>query len=125
MPTVANGKVYVASYQSVAIFGLGADAKRAQLPQTSFKSTLIALAPGEHEIHGTVRSMNGNLITIATRTGELVTIDSTQAESKSRMAQPSVGHALVARGAMTGAGVFKADTIMHAKNNPAIWQPDR
>jgi hypothetical protein len=125
VPTVANGKVYVASYQSLAIFGLSNNAKRAQLPQTSVKSMIVPLAPSEHEIHGTVRSMNGNLVTIATRSGELVTIDSTQAEKMSRMAQPSVGNGLVARGAMTGAGIFNADTIMHAKKNPAIWQPDR
>ncbi len=124
VPTAANGKVYVASDQTLAIFGLGAAAPVA-LPPVAYVDMRPKLAPGSHEIYGTVRSVSGNTIVIAKRTGEVVVIDATEAASKFRYAEPSVGHALIARGTYGERGVFKADTIMHAKNNPRIWFADR
>jgi hypothetical protein len=53
--------------------------------------------------------MNGNLLTVARRDGTLVTVDSTQAEKKSRMAKPSVGNGLMARGTVDATGIFRAN----------------
>ena len=125
VPTVANGMVYVASDQSLALFGLGADSRHAQLPQVKFVDTRALLAPGEHEIHGIARSINGNLVTVARRDGSLITVDSTEAEKNSRMAEPSVGAGLLARGSADATGIFRADAILHAKKNPAMWPSDR
>ncbi len=124
VPTVANGKVYVASYQALAIFGLGG-VHNAGLPATKVVDISVPLAPGEHDIHGIVRSMNGNLITIAKRDGALVTVDSTQAEKSSRMAEPSVGNGVEARGTLEVTGIFRANTLLHAFRNSAMWKPDR
>jgi hypothetical protein len=125
VPTVANGMVYVASDQSLALFGLGANNRHAQLPPVKFVDTRVQLAPGEHEIHGVVRSMNGNLLTVATRDGSLIKVDTTLAEKNSRMAQPAVGTGLLARGSADATGIFRANAILHAKKNPAMWPSDR
>jgi hypothetical protein len=125
VPTVANGIVYVASDQSLALFSLGANKRHAQLPPVKFVDTRIQLAPGEHEIHGIVRSMNGNLLTVATRDGSLIKVDTSLADKNSRMAEPSVGKGLLARGATDPTGIFRANTILHAKKNPAMWPSDR
>jgi hypothetical protein len=124
VPTVANGNVYVASNQTLAIFGLGTN-MHAKLPATKVVDMRVPLAPGEHEIHGVVRSMTGNMITVARRDGSLVRIDSTLADKKSRMAQASVGNGLLARGTFDGTGILRAHTILHAVKNPAMWKADR
>jgi hypothetical protein len=69
--------------------------------------------------------MTGNLLTVARRDGSLVTVDTTQAEKTSRMAQPSVRNGLIARGTVDATGIFRALVILHAKNNPAMWPADR
>lgn len=122
VPTVANGKVYVASDQALAIFGLGAPAK---LPPVKLVDMRAALAPGQHEVHGVVKSINGNLITVAKRDGATAVIDCTLAEKKFRMAEPAVGHGLLARGTFDAIGILHADTLLHAKDRPSMWQGDR
>lgn len=125
VPTVANGKVYVASYQSFAMFGLGAAAKHATLPEVKVVDMRPPLAPGQHELHGMVRSINGNLITVTKRDGSSIVVDSRGAEAAHRMAEASVGHALLARGTTDATGIFHADTLLHAKDHPALWPEDR
>jgi len=125
VPTVANGMVYVASYQTLSLFGLGAKNRHVALPPVKLVDTRVALAPGEHEIHGIVRGMTGNLLRVARRDGSLITVDSTQAEKHSRMAEPAVGSGVLARGSADATGIFRANTILHAKKNPAMWLPDR
>ena len=125
VPTVANGKVYVASNQQLAIFGLSTG-PAAVLPQVAAHAVPRApLALGQHEIFGIVRSIAGNTVIVVKRTGEVVVVDATEASSKFRFAEPTVGHALIARGTYGARGVFAADAIMHAKDNPRIWLPDR
>ena len=124
VPTVANGKVYVASYQSLAIFGLNGG-KNVKLPATRPVSMVTPLPKGEHEIRGVVKSMNGNLLRVAERDGSMLTVDTTQAEKNFRMAEPSVGNGLLARGTVDATGIFRALVILHAKNNPAMWPADR
>jgi len=126
VPTVANGRVYVASYQSLAIFGLNnGNGPLAQLPATKVANMQPPLPPGMHEIYGMVSSMNGNLVSVTRRDGSRMTIDTTVAERNSGLAEPSVGNALKARGTMSPTGIFEASLVMHAKNNPAMWFPDR
>ena len=85
----------------------------------------MPLAAGQHEVYGMVRSVLGNAITIQTRDGANVVVDSTRASEKFDKAQPWVGHAMMARGVYTSAGSFKADIVMHAKDHPAMWPADR
>lgn len=126
VPVVANGKVYVATNQTLAIFGLGTAAAVSALPTPKPPVDMRAkLATGEHEIYGTVRAINNAKLTVEKRDGSTITVDASRAKARFRMAEPSVGHALLARGTYDGEGVFIANTILHAKDNPAMWYPDR
>ena len=124
VPTVANGMVYVASDQTLSIFGIGAPAS-SPLPKVKIVSMRVPLAAGEHEVFGIVKSMQGNTVTIARRGGTMLTIDYTQAEKNFRMAEPSMGHALVARGTIDGAGVMHASSMQHAHQSAKMWLSDR
>jgi hypothetical protein len=123
VPTVANGYVYVASDQSLAIFGLGA-ASGSPLPKPKIVSMRAPLAAGEREVFGIVKVIQGNTVTIARRTGALLTIDYTPAQKHFRMAQPSIGKALLARGTIDAKGVMHASAIQHAQS-PKMWLSDR
>ena len=126
VPVVANGKVYVASNQSLAIFGLGgARVRESALPAPKAVDMRIALAPGRHEVYGMVKAINGDNITVQTRKGQTLTVDASAASKKFDKAQPWVGHALMARGTYAADGVLKADIVMHAKDHPVMWQADR
>jgi hypothetical protein len=125
VPVVANGKVYVASNQDFAIFGLAATgAKAPGLPQPKIVDMRMALAPGQHEVYGMVKSVLGNAITIQTR-GGAVLVDSSKASDKFDKAQPWIGHAMMARGIYNADGSMMADIVMHAKDHPVMWPADR
>lgn len=124
VPVEANGLVYVASDQMLTIFGPGGNPV-AHLPHIKIVDTRSKLAPGEHEIYGTVRSMRAANIVIAKRNGDILRIDATDAQKAPRFAAPSVGHALIARGTFDKSGVMQASAILHAKDHPALWPSDR
>lgn len=125
VPVVANGKVYVASNQQLAIFGVSAG-PAAPLAQIALRPAPRAqLAAGEHEIYATVLEMYGTTLLVEKRNGDRVYVDASEAERKFRLAEPSVGHALIARGRYDSSGVLRADTLLHAKDNRQIWLPDR
>jgi hypothetical protein len=84
VPVVANGHVYIASYQQLTIWGLpkAADAKLAQsasggmvkLAQPAFNNP-VSLAPGEHDIFGTIVAIDGTTISVKKRDGTVVSVD--------------------------------------------------
>ena len=124
IPVVANGHAFVASDQMLAIFGLS-DAPAARLPHVTAPELRVALAPGEHEIYGTVRAIDGSKLMVEKRDGRKLLVDVSRARARHSEAQPSVGNAVLARGTYRSAGLLKAAVLQHAKNNPAMWYPDR
>ncbi len=125
VPVVANGKVYVASYQGLAIFGLSSAAP-ATVPRTTPTVSARAVLPlGAHELYGIVRSINGPMLTVETRVGKTVTVDDSKAAVNFQMAEPSVGHGVLVRGTFGAGGVMLASSLLHAKDHPAMWLPDR
>jgi hypothetical protein len=124
VPVTANGKVYVATVKSLAIYGVSNAPAGKLPPPPKIVDTRLPLAAGQHEIRGTVRRMTGNTLLVEKRDGSKVTIDDRKAIADYKFAVPSVGHALVARGAFAG-GVLRAELIGHAPDHPMMWPPDR
>lgn len=125
VPVVWNGKVYVATVKQLAIFGLaqtGQAPAKLQLPK--IVDTRPALAPGEHEIRGMVRNISGFNLIIETKHGKMITVDYRIAAANYKIAPPSIGHGVVARGTLEG-GVLKAKVVGHAPDHPMMWPPDR
>jgi len=128
VPVVANGKVYVASFQSLAIFGLGgspATAHGTAAPEIRASEMDVALQTGQHEIFGTVQAIDGSTIRVLKRTGELITVDAASAFANFQAAPPSVGHGILVRGLFDAAGILHAETLLHAKDERTMWPPDR
>ncbi|MBV9993221.1 MAG: hypothetical protein JOZ72_18255 [Alphaproteobacteria bacterium] len=123
VPVVANGRVYVASYQTLSIFGLSS--APAARPAKVAKPRVPVLPRGTHEIFGTVLAVNGDELSIARRDGSVMTADAGAAKKAFRYMQPNVGSAAVLRGRTGAKGVFEAAAVLRAKKNPHLWRPDR
>ena len=126
VPVVANGKVYVASYKALAIYGLGAGsgAVAASLPRAN-EMKISAPPADEHQISGIVQSIDGATLTLVNRAGDLIKVDGGSAFANFKAAPPAVGHAILVRGTVDEAGVVHATTLLRAKNSAQSWQPDR
>jgi len=123
MPVVANGLVYVASYKSVQIFGLGDGGAPPGAENDAEGGPAATVGVARHAIHGTVLAWNGSRITIETRAGRVVTVDSTAATRTHRSVVAA--RAVLVRGDFDAAGVFQAQAVLRAKTNPGLWRPDR
>jgi hypothetical protein len=120
VPVVANGKVFVASYRTLAVFGLDGYASLGPAPPLVRVRDLQ-----EHEIYGRVESVSGHQITVRTRSGDLVRVDTTIAASGHHLAFHGVGGAVSVRGNYDASGVLAAQSISRAKSSPGAWEPDR
>jgi hypothetical protein len=123
VPVVANGKVYVASFRQLVIFGLR-PLKHVE-PMLFGPSDVAepALGPGEHDIFGTVRSVEGRRAILETRTGQLVNIDATAAIIQPRSLVAA--HTVEVRGTYGSDGTLNAQTVQRAKGSTDLWPPDR
>jgi hypothetical protein len=130
VPTVANGRVYVASYKSLAIFGLRPPERKGRFaPRLSAQTeALFQQAPPPREMFGpqfwgTIRNIDGNDITLELRTGEMLKVDLTTALKNESSVVPVVGRHVVVNGTMNEKGVLEGETMLHAKG-PSLWGPD-
>lgn len=119
VPVVVNGKVYVASFKRLAIFGFGQTIPFPAAP------ALAAEAPASNAISGTVNSIDGSQVTLKTRTESTARIDATKAQEESKSIPLAVGGAVTVQGTTDASGVVHAETITHAKPDPALWPADR
>jgi hypothetical protein len=126
VPTVANGKVYVASYQMLSIFGVE------ESGQTLLsKSDLVRPSPppepvlSAHRISGFVRSVAGVRVVIELRDGKRVTTDLAEATRGHTVVEAVVGEPVLVRGDYDHDGIFQAESFLHAKPQPLLWPPDR
>lgn len=120
VPVPVNGKVYVASYKQLAIFGIGPAG-------ATISSPLAAAEPpplGGHRVSGTVLSLSDGTLTIRTRTGRLVAVLATEAIRLYQAVPLSVGINIQAEGSYDADGTLFALTILRAKE-PAGWAPDQ
>jgi len=124
VPVVANGKVYVASYRVLDIFGLlGSKAKAVAAAPVMEAPPANIGAP--HQITGTLVAIHGSQFTLRARTGKLVVVDDSEAMRRERSALLFVGEAFSARGAYDAAGVLHAVTIVREKPSQGTWPPDK
>jgi hypothetical protein len=118
VPVVANGHVYVAAYKTVAIFGLGPAGVLAAIPAPQ-------PAVSEHEIYGTITSVDGTSLTIETRTGTFLSVDASTAIANDQSINNLKDNKPVrVVGDFNSSGVLVATAITRAKNSPDSWPPD-
>lgn len=123
VPVVANGKVYVASYRSLMIFGPNAGAAPSSaaladdLTPQSFEGT--------RRVSGTLLSVQGTVLTLLTRSGQTVRVDDSAAAANQRIAILTVGYPFTVVGeASSGTVDLQASTISRAKPGSGAWPTD-
>jgi hypothetical protein len=131
VPVVANGKVYVASYQSLMIFGPNAPAAarapaaaaRAPAPQVAAASLPVT---SSLRVSGTLVSVDGTVLTLLRRGGKTVRIDDSAAAASERIAILAIGQPYTVVGAPGVDGIdLEASSISRAKPVAASWPEDR
>ncbi len=126
VPVVADGRVYVASYKELAIFGLppaGAAMPAAAVPH--LPPAPPELPVGSHEIFATIKSVAGANVTVATRTGKLIRVDAAMAITAKQTVVLLVDEPVRLLGSFDSAGILGATSIAHAKPSPKGWPADR
>jgi hypothetical protein len=123
VPVVANGKVYVASYEQLDIFGLGGTASKPAAAGAAVASR--GTVNGPNQVTGTLLSARGSILTLRTRTGKLVSIDDSNAVAHERTGDLVVGKPFNVRGRYDAAGVLHAIAIVRAKPSQTSWPLDR
>jgi hypothetical protein len=125
VPVVANGKVFVASYQSLMIFGPNGTAP-------SLAASLPRRAPSQlpagytRRISGTLLSMDGTTLALLTRAGKIVQVDDSAAIANQRSAMLTIGYPYTAIGEQgTQADGLRALAITRAKHGQTAWPEDR
>jgi len=129
VPTVANGKVYVASNEQLQIFGLLTPQQMARIaaaPQRPMASAPDAVAcpsnitplaaaggvqAGEHEFHGTICRSSGTELRLALRSGHSIAVDISHAFDRNRAILLTPGRPLLVRATIDGKGVAHARQI--------------
>jgi hypothetical protein len=130
VPVVANGKVYVASYKMLAIFGVPGGGGQAMNAAANIAAAAPpSVAPNSpHQVTGVLTEVSGSALTLTTRSGKNVTVDFSEASQKQHMQGPlTVGEPFIAMGSSTNAaGGLIATSILRAKSKSTqLWPPDR
>jgi hypothetical protein len=122
IPLVANGKVYVASYKQLEIFGPGG-----RVPEAApIGAPVFVTIPGApHELTGRLITSSGSLLALRTRTGKIVGVDGSEAIRRERSSVLVVGEPFTARGKYDASGILHAIVIGRAKPSETTWPPDR
>ncbi len=125
VPVVADGRVYVASYKELAIFGLPGRAAVSAGAVPPARPAPLALPADGHEIFATIKTVAGHNLTVATRTGKLIHVDATAAIEAKLSVVLLVDEPVRILGSYDNAGVLRATSIAHAKPSPKGWPADR
>ncbi len=130
VPVVANGKVYVAAYKSLTIFGPnGSAAPVSTSSSVALAAAASSLPPGATQrVSGRLLAIDGRSLTLLTRTSQIVTVDVSGAVANERVANLIVGQAYTALGAGPSTGsaeILQATSIMRAKRSPSAWPKDQ
>ncbi len=125
VPVVANGKVFIASYQQLQIFGLGGSAATASTGRAIPAGAYRGAVKTPNEVTGTLVKVNGSQLTLRARDGKLVRVDGSAALKNERSEDLIAGRPFDVRGTYDAAGIMRAAIIIRAKPSPSTWPPDR
>jgi len=125
VPVVANGKVYVASYQQLDIFGLNGAHVKAATPGAGVVKAPRTGISAPHELTGILIARSGSRLSLRTRSGKIAHVDDVDAVRHERSVVLVAGEAVNALGTYDAAGVLHATVILRAKPSPSTWPPDR
>jgi hypothetical protein len=114
VPVVANGRVFVASYQQLTIFGLGGHPFVARAQDAAKPAAL-------NTITGVLEHADGPVLTLRTR----AQVDDSDALRRGQIGVLVAGNAYTVQGTYVSTGALRAQTVGRAKASPAIWPPDR
>jgi hypothetical protein len=134
VPTVANGRVYVASHRQLEICGftapqpgaLGKPAGQRETPQrlvSQASSALLRVKPGSAVFWGTIKSIHDSRIVLVLRGGEMLQVDLSGALKQGTAVEPIPGRNVVVEGKFNTDGVFEARMMLRAKGRES-WGPD-
>jgi hypothetical protein len=118
VPVVANGKVFVASFAALNIFGPGGTLAPLAVPPPP-----APRGPLPSQIFGKIIRIDTPQITIQPATGALVAVDTTPAVAADLSIPLVVGRAVHVFGSPDSDGLWHAQSIERAKDSPALWQP--
>jgi hypothetical protein len=123
VPVAANGKVYVASYKRLMIFGPNGSPAPLNEPARSGE-TLPLPAGATWRVTGMLLSINGSTLSLLTRSGQTVKVDDSAAVANQRTTLLVVGspYTIVGTGQVTERS---AAAITRAKASEASWPQDR
>jgi outer membrane protein assembly factor BamB len=126
VPVVANGKVYVAAYKSLMIFG--PNASPAGTGHSLDLTPVAAALPlgATQRVTGMLLAVDGTTLTIVTRTSRTVRIDVSRAVQTELAAKLIVGQAYTALGVLTDStDTLQAASVMRAKRSSGAWPQDQ
>jgi hypothetical protein len=131
VPTVANGRVFVASYQILKIAGrtnrlIAVEGESPRTLSATDGQTPPAEArqiPGA-QYWGTVKSVDGENVAIDLRAGKVLNADLSQAVKNGTTVKPVVGLNVVVSGTLNASGVLDVSSMSRAKG-PGSWGTDR
>lgn len=141
VPTVANGKVYVASNEQVQIFGLfSANAKRTVFPSAlqPSKPDAVTCPPSEpalaaikspniplHQFSGSVCRLQGSELQLSLRSGRSVSVQLSAAFSAHPPIVLSLGRIIRVEATIDAKGVAHAERISPLRTLSPLTPPDR
>lgn len=117
VPIVANGKVYIASYKELTIFGLGSSGK---VVSVMHGAPAVRRMNGRNRAVGRLVNINGSLLTLKTPGGATVVVDDSVAVKNQRTGDLVRGELFIARGRYDAHGVFHAVTMIRGKRMAAL-----
>jgi hypothetical protein len=128
VPAVANGMVYVASYEQLNIFGLSQAAAT-----VSAASSAASVTPppqlATDALYGTITQIVDSELLVRTQTGRVVRVDGSAATTQNMSVPLFVGGHVTVTGSVDGSGKVHADAIVRAKppsdSWPDVWPPSR
>jgi outer membrane protein assembly factor BamB len=122
VPVVANGRVFVASYRQLAIFGLSRTESAARLAHPA----RVRPAPlARRLLIGTVRRADARSLDVESRDGAILHVDIAGAAAQGMVAEIDLGQPVIVQGDPAPGGRIRARSVLKAKPYPAQWEADR